>query len=55
MSYRLREIPWGLFQQTLGQWNEGEREEYVNVGSLYMHMYVCIYIYIDVYILPQIL
>ena len=40
MSYRLREVPWGLFQQTFGQWNEGEWEEQVKVGSLYMHMYV---------------
>ena len=55
MSCRLREIPWGLFQQTLGQWNEGEWEEYVNVGSLYMHIYVCIYIYINAYIVQQIL
>ena len=53
MSYRLREVPWGLFQQTFGQWNEGEWEEQVKVGSLYMHMYVYIYIYIDVYILQQ--
>ena len=27
MSYRLKVVPWGLFQRTLGQWNEGEWEE----------------------------